>query len=116
MMMTMMTMMTMMMMTMMMMHMMMPVDDTNVERREIYCLLTNKTKQNKTKQNKTKQNKTKQNKTKQNKTKPTNQKNIFFMKGKEHKRLLFNKNISQIQCLDLQKTMEGLPTARIGRR
>jgi hypothetical protein len=46
---------------MMMMHMMMPVDDTNVERREIYCLLTNKTKQNKTKQNKTKQNKTKQN-------------------------------------------------------
>jgi hypothetical protein len=34
----------------------MPVDDTNVERREIYCLLTNKTKQNKTKQNKTKQN------------------------------------------------------------
>jgi hypothetical protein len=84
--------------------MMMPVDDTNVERREIYCLLTNKTKQNKTKQNKTKQNKTNQ------------PKKHFFMKGKEHKRLLFNKNISQIQCLDLQKTMEGLPTARIGRR
>ena len=97
-------MMTMMMMTMMMTLMMMPVDDTNVERREIYCLLTNKTKQNKTKQNKTKQNKTNQ------------PKKHFFMKGKEHKRLLFNKNISQIQCLDLQKTMEGLPTARIGRR
>jgi hypothetical protein len=47
---------------------------------------------------------------------PKPNKNIFLMKRKEHKRLLFNKNISQTQCLDLQKTTERLPTARIGRR
>ncbi len=92
------------MMMMPMMMMMMPMMP-EVERREIYCLPDNPPQPQKqtNKQNKTKQNKTKQNK-------------IFFMKLKEYKRLLFNKNISQTRCPDLQKTTKRFPTVRIGHR